>query len=78
MIELEHSMRAADDSTFYRIQQISQYNMKKIQDNSELIDEFRQLYSDNLKFIEDWNDLSIPPSTIRLYSKKVLVREVEK
>ena len=52
--------------------------MKKIQENSELIDEFRQLYSDNLTFIEDWNDPSILPSTIRLYSKKVPVREAAK
>ena len=51
MIELEHSVRAADDPTFYRTQQISRHNVKKIQDNRELIDEFRQLCSDDLTFL---------------------------
>ena len=73
MIEFEHSVRASDDPVFFWIQQISRYNQKRLQDYPEYVHEFRQLCSENLTFIEDWNNELILPSTIRLYSKKIPV-----
>ena len=75
MIVLEDSVRAAADLEFYQIQQISRQNVKELQDNDKLIEEFRQLYDGNLTFVNDWNPSSIPTNTIRLYSKKLPVRE---
>jgi hypothetical protein len=75
MVSLEHSVRAANDPAFFRIQQICRYDYNKLVTEPQLIEEFRQLCSDHLSFVDDWNDPSIEPSTIRLYSKKIPVRE---
>ena len=75
MVSLEHSVRAANDPAFFRIQQICRYDYHKLETEPQLIEEFRQLCSDHLSFVDDWNDQSIHPSTIRLYSKKIPVRE---
>lgn len=75
MVSLKHSVRAANDPAFFRIQQICRYDNKKLENNPALIEEFKQLCRDNLTFVDDWNDRKIHPSTIRLYSKKVPVRE---
>ena len=78
MIALRNSVRAANDPIFYRIQEIARYDHNKLKNHPELIDEFISLCSDYLTFVDDWNDNRIPPSTIRLYSKKVPAKEAAK
>ena len=73
MISLEHSVRAANDPAFFRIQQICRYDYRILESHPQLIEEFRQLCSEYLSFVDDWDDPSILPSTIRLYSKKIPV-----
>ena len=75
MVSLEHSVRAANDPVFFRIQQICRYDYNKLEEDPQLIEEFRHLCSENLSFVDNWDDQSIHPSTIRLYSKKIPVRE---
>ena len=75
MISLECSVRAANDPSFFRIQQICRYDYTRLESEPQLIHEFRQLCSEHLSFVNNWNDPLIHPSTIRLYSKKVPVRE---
>ena len=75
MVALKHSVRAADDSDFYRIQQICCYDHKVLSENPALIAEFKRLCSEKITFVEDWENDVIPPTAMRLYSKKVPVRE---
>ena len=78
MISLQHSVRAADDPSFFRIQQICRYDYLTLEENPEYVAEFKHLCSEHLTFLDSWEDPAIPPSTIRLYSKKVPVREATK
>ena len=78
MIALQHSVRAADDPSFFRIQQICRYDYRTLEQNPEYVAEFKHLCSEHLTFLDNWEDPAIPPSTIRLYSKKVPVREATK
>jgi hypothetical protein len=78
MIELKYPVRAADDNNFFRIQQIARYHYKKLTENPELVEEFINLCSDHLMFVDNWDDNRIPPSTMRLYSKKVPAKEAAK
>ena len=78
MIALQHSVRAADDPHFFRIQQICRYDYRILEQHPEYIHEFKQLCSEHLTFLDNWDHPAIPPSTIRLYSKKVPVREATK
>ena len=71
MISLDHSVRAANDDAFKRIQQIARYTYNKLLDEPDLIEEFINLCSNNFTFVESWEDEKILPSTMRLYSKKV-------
>ena len=78
MVALENSVRAAEDHHFFRIQQIARYHHKKLVETSELVDEFIDLCSNHLTFVDNWNDNRIPPSTMRLYSKRVPAKEATK
>lgn len=78
MIALQHSVRAADDPSFFRIQQIYHYDCCTLEQNPVYVAEFKHLCSEHLTFFKNWEDPVIPPSIIRLYSKKVPVREATK
>ena len=78
MISLQHSVRAADDPSFFCIQQICRYDYLTLEENPEYVAEFKHLCSEHLTFLDSWEDPDIPPSTIRLYSKKVPVCEATK
>ena len=56
MIELKHIVRTADDNAFYRIQKSIRYDQITLQNNPEYVDEFRQLCSCDLSFVETWDD----------------------
>lgn len=75
MVALKLSVRAAADPFHFRIQQIARFNNKKLDNHPELIDEFLDLCSAHFTFYESWDDPRIPPSTMRLYSKKVPAKE---
>ena len=78
MIALNCSVRAAEDPNFLCIQEIAQYHYKILEEKPELVDEFISLCANNLTFVDSWNDHRIPPSTMRLYSKKVPAKEAAK
>ena len=76
MVKLQISVRASNDPSFQRIQEIVRFSQKKLQEHPELIEEFITLCSNHLTFVDDWNDHQIPPSTMRLYSKKSLQKKL--
>ena len=76
MVELKSSVRASNDPSFQRIQEIVRFSQKKLQEHPELIEDFITLCSNHLTFVDDWNDHQITPSTMRLYSKKSLQKKL--
>ena len=78
MVALRNSVRAGNDLNFQRIQEIIRYDHKKVQEEPELVDELIDLCSRYLTFVDDWNDPQIPPSAMRLYSKRVPAKEAAK
>ena len=77
-VSLEHSVRAATDHAFIRIQKIARMNYREFERNPELVNEFVTLCSNNLTFVDTWEDPRILPSTMRLYSKKIPAREASR
>ena len=71
MVSLEQSVRAANDMPYRRIQQIARCTPKKFTEEPHLIDEFVELCSNNLTFVNSWDDEKILPSTMHLYSKRI-------
>ena len=78
VVSLEHSVRAATDHAFIRIQKIARMNYREFERNPELVNEFVTLCSNNLTFVDTWEDPRILPSTMRLYSKKIPAREASR
>ena len=78
MVALSNSARASGDPAFQLIQDIARYTHRTFEENPALIDEFASLCSDNLTFVNDWDDDAIPASTMRLYSKKVPAKDASK
>ena len=75
MVHLQHSVRAFGDRDFQSLQHICRLHYKQLEDEPELIEKFINLCSQCLTFVDDWTDLRIAPSTMRLYSRKVPARE---
>ena len=75
MVLLKHSVRAANDEPFKRIQEIARCTYKHFEEEPELINEFTNLCSVHFTFVDSWNDEKILPSTMRLYSKKVPAKD---
>ena len=75
MVNLQHSVRAFGDPDYQRLQHICRLHYQQLEDNPELVEEFIDLCSRCLTFVDDWSDPQIEPSTMRLYSKKVPARE---
>ena len=78
MVALETSVRASNDPKHQRIQQISRYSLRKLNENPLLIDEFLQLVSDSFTFVQDWSSNEITANTYRLYSKKFPAKEASR
>lgn len=74
MVCLNHSVRAFGDEAFQRLQYISRLTCREIEEDPNLEEEFIELCSNNLTFVNDWDDPAIGASTMRLYSKKVPAR----
>ena len=64
MVNLKHSVRAANDEPFKRIQEIARYNYREFMRKPELVDEFEEFCSLHLTFVNDWDDDKIKPSTM--------------
>ena len=75
MVALEHLVRATNDAPFKRIQHIARCIYKIFNDDPDLIEEFINLRSDNFTFVDSWEDEKILPSTMRLYCKKIPVKD---
>ncbi len=69
LIELRESVRAHGDDDFIRLQTIARMCPIHLQQNPHLIEEFRQLVSQKLTFVQDFSD--IPPSMLKCYSRKI-------
>ena len=78
VVALKHSVRASNDLDFVRIQTIARMNYKKIELDSNLVDEFITLCFDSFTFADSWESDKILPSTMRLFSKKILAREASR
>ena len=53
-------------------------NYRNFERNPELVNEFVTLCSNNITFVDSWEDPCILPSTMRLYSKKIPAREASR
>ena len=78
MVQLQTSVRAAADVQLQRIQQIASMHYSSYIDNTDLLDEFRNLLSETCVFVSNWNAPEITPSTYRLYGKRVPANEATK
>ena len=68
MIKLSHSVRAANDPDFQRLQIIARLHPGSI--NNEIVDEFKTLCNSVFTFVPSWECNEICPNTYRLYSRK--------
>ena len=64
-------MQDSNDDIFKRIHKISGFNYQRTKDEPEIVDEFLILRSENLTFVDTWDDNKITSSAMRLYSKNV-------
>ena len=70
MSTLEHSVQASNDNSFKLMHKIARYNYRKFLYEPDLIDKFLPMCSENLTFVDTWNDEKITPPTMTLYRKK--------
>ena len=74
MVTIKHSIRAVNGIHFKLIQQISRYSYKILQEQPKLVEEFICLRSEKFNFVYSWDNNSILPSTMALYSKKLQLK----
>ena len=70
---LNHSVRANNDLKFQRLQFICRMHPKEY--NQEILDEFKELVSNECTFVDSWDDPIITPDVFRVYGKKLPARE---
>lgn len=69
LIELRQSVRAHGDDDFIRLQTIARMCPIHLQQNPDLIEEFRELLSRKLTYKQDFTE--VPPSMLQCYSRKI-------
>ena len=74
VVSLNHSVIVSNDIHFQRIQQTTRYNYQRFVNEPELIDEFVDLWSEHLTFVDKWDDNKITPFSMRSHRKKYLPR----
>ena len=67
MAKLENYIWASNDDLFKRIQKIALFNYQGLVDEPEIVDKFLTLCSENLTFVDTWDNSKITPSTMRLH-----------
>ena len=67
---LKHSVRAAGDPSFQRIQNIARMHPKMYSSDPMLLQELAELIKSNCTFVNSWNSPEICPGVFRLYGKK--------
>ena len=75
MVKLETSVRAVGDQDFQRLQEITRMHFNSFNDNTELLDEFRQLLRNVPTYVPNWTSPEISPDTYRLYGRKTPANE---
>ena len=75
MVALYHSVRAAADTNLQKINDIGRLNYTRFEEDPTLETEFVSLCSNIFTFVPTWDSNTIKTSTMRLYSKRVPVRE---
>jgi hypothetical protein len=73
--KLKHSVRAAEDEAFQKIQNITRLSHSYIANHLEMKREFRQLCSDTFTFVPDWNDPRIGNNTICVFTHREPTKE---
>ena len=53
-------------------------NYRIFEEDPELMDEFKNLCSNSFIFVDTWEDDNIQPTTMRLYSKMIQVKEASR
>ena len=76
MFRLKHSVRENEDLDFQRQKQIARMHPTKYINNSRILNEFKQLASETLTFVNNWNCPEIDPTSYRLYGRKKTAKEV--
>ena len=70
LIGLKHSVRAHGDIEFQKLQDITRMSPRLLRSSPELEQKFKDLASESLTFVPDWNSSLITKDTQRLYPKK--------
>ena len=70
MVRLKHSVRAHTDPNLQRIQEITRMSPYALRGNQQLETEFKTLVGEHLTFHSSWDDSTIPPNALRVYSKR--------
>lgn len=73
-VELIHSVRAHNDPEFQRLQEITRMSPDELKDSDELRNEFFELASRILTFVDDWKNQLIEPNMTRCYARKILAK----
>ena len=61
MINLSDSGRAYNDAPYVRVHEISRMYYKDVEDNPELLEEFKELLSETCTFIDTWSSSEVTP-----------------
>ena len=75
MVALKNYVRVSDDDEFQRIQQIRMLKYKRFDNETELVDEILKLCSDNLTFVDPWDNNTISTPTMIFYRKTCLKKK---
>ena len=70
LIGLQHSVRAHGDIPFQKLQDITRMSPRVLRSSPELEQKFKDLASQSLTFVTDWDSPLINRDTQRLYPKK--------
>lgn len=76
IVQIKHSVRA-QDSNFYRLQEIARMSYRELENNPELIEEFKEL-CDGFTFVDSWADEKITPETFRIYARQIPAKQASK
>lgn len=75
---LKHSVRCALDAALQRLQDITRYSHKYLEENPHVVDEFVDLASSIFTFVETWDDPAITSRTVQVFSRAKPVQEARK
>ena len=76
---LEHSVRAARDANLRSINDLCRLPKHRLlENNGRLLEDFVSLVSDHCTFVDNWDSPLIPKDAVRIFGRKIPVRNAEK